>query len=113
MDLSLPTPELQNRPDVHCNLGAAELYEEIVRRGEGTLAEGEPVVTNTGQYTGRSPRDKYIVLDGTTDGLVWWDGGEANRFTREQFNQLKARHFDLNAAVSVGGVEAKLGLGRR
>ncbi|MHC4924915.1 MAG: phosphoenolpyruvate carboxykinase [Planctomycetota bacterium] len=91
MDLSLPTAELQHLKDTHWNLSVPELYEEIVRRGEGRVAHQGPVVMTTGEYTGRSPRDKYIVLDGETEDRVWWDGGEAHKFTTAQFDRLFAR----------------------
>ncbi len=91
MDLSSPTTGLQHLQGAHWNLSVPELYEEIVRRKEGRIAFRGPIVTNTGEYTGRSPHDKYIVLDGVTDENVWWDGGEARRFTPAQFDRLLAR----------------------
>ena len=91
MDLTLPTTALRHLNGAHWNLSVPELYEEIIRRGEGRVAHQGPVVTNTGEYTGRSPNDKYIVLDGVTDENVWWDGGEAHKFTQEQFDRLLAR----------------------
>ena len=43
---------------IHWNLGTAALYEEAVRRGEGTVAETGPLVCVTGAHTGRSPNDQ-------------------------------------------------------
>ena len=91
MDLNLPTTTLPNLGDVHWNLTPPELYEHIIRRGEGQVARRGPIVASTGQYTGRSPKDKYIVTDADVEGRVWWDGGEAHRFTSEQFDRLLAR----------------------
>ncbi len=45
----------------HGNLAAPALYQHTWRRGEGRLAEGGALVVLTGQHTGRSPNDKYIV----------------------------------------------------
>jgi phosphoenolpyruvate carboxykinase (ATP) len=49
------------------------LYEEAVRRGEGRVAKGGPLVVETGQHTGRSARDKFTVRDEATEETVWWD----------------------------------------
>jgi phosphoenolpyruvate carboxykinase (ATP) len=43
------------------NLSTAELYEQSIARGESRVAHGGPLVVRTGQHTGRSPKDKYIV----------------------------------------------------
>ncbi|MDJ0522181.1 MAG: phosphoenolpyruvate carboxykinase [Planctomycetota bacterium] len=91
MDLQLPTTVLPNLKDIHWNLSAAELYEEIVRKQEGRVAHQGPIVAYTGEYTGRSPKDKYIVVDETTDEQIWWDGGEAHKFTDEQYEALRMR----------------------
>lgn len=91
MDLKLTTTTLPHLKDVHRNLSAAELYEEIVCKREGRVAHQGPVVTCTGQYTGRSPKDKFIVVDDATESQVWWDGGEAHKFTDDQFEALRAR----------------------
>jgi phosphoenolpyruvate carboxykinase (ATP) len=59
---------------VHWNLNEAELYEHSIRLGECELAEGGALAVRTGQHTGRSPKDKYIVCDDATRDTVWWDG---------------------------------------
>lgn len=48
---------------VHDNLSIAELLERAVQRGEGRLAAGGAFVAETGKYTGRSPKDKFVVRD--------------------------------------------------
>ena len=45
----------------HWNLSAPPLYEAGLRRGEGVLSIDGAFVTETGEYTGRSPRDKFMV----------------------------------------------------
>ncbi|HSR55536.1 MAG TPA: phosphoenolpyruvate carboxykinase (ATP), partial [Alphaproteobacteria bacterium] len=42
----------------HWNLAEPGLYEESIRRSEGLLAPGGALVVETGEYTGRSPKDK-------------------------------------------------------
>ncbi len=76
---------------VHYGCSPAHLYEAAICKGEGHLAEQGPFVTRTGVYTGRSPKDKFVVADAETEGRVWWDGGECRRMTREAFDRLLAR----------------------
>ena len=69
------------------NATAAELYELAIMRGEGQVAEGGSLVVATGSHTGRSPQDKFIVRDGTTENTIWWDNNRA--MTRAHFQALK------------------------
>ena len=78
------------------NLPTAPLVEAALARGEGKLGKEGPLVVNTGKFTGRSPKDKYIVRDATTEDNVWW--GPINQpMTPEHFANLKA---DFLAAVA-------------
>lgn len=45
---------------------------------QGTLTESGAVAVNTGEFTGRSPKDKYIVRDATTQDTVWWSDQGVN-----------------------------------
>jgi phosphoenolpyruvate carboxykinase (ATP) len=56
----------------HWNEAAPVLCEHAVRRREGELAAGGSFSTNTGAFTGRTPRDKYIVHEPGTKDTVWW-----------------------------------------
>ncbi len=71
---------------VKWNLSTAALYEEAVRRDEGMLADEGPLVCRTGQHTGRSPNDKFLVREGSSEAHIAW--GKVNR-------PLDAEHFDL------------------
>jgi phosphoenolpyruvate carboxykinase (ATP) len=62
---------------VHWNLSAPALYEHAVRRGEGSLAKDGPLVCLTGAHTGRSPNDKFVVKESSSDGHIHW--GKVNR----------------------------------
>jgi phosphoenolpyruvate carboxykinase (ATP) len=70
------------------NLSVAELYEEAIRRSEGVIAAGGPLVCRTGQHTGRSPNDKFLVRTADAAGRIAW--GKVNRaIDPEQFDALE------------------------
>jgi phosphoenolpyruvate carboxykinase (ATP) len=92
----LSSQAIDTRATIHANLGTAELVEHAVRRNEGRLAKDGPLVVETGQHTGRSAKDKFIVRDAETESTVWW--GKSNvAMTPEQFAALKA---DFLAALA-------------
>ena len=72
---------------VHWNLSPAELYEQAVRRGEATLANEGALVCHTGEFTGRSPNDKFVVEEPGSKDRVWW--GKVNKpIAPEKFDAL-------------------------
>jgi phosphoenolpyruvate carboxykinase (ATP) len=75
---------------VRANLSVAELYEDAIRAGEGIIASEGPLVVRTGKHTGRSPQDKFIVREPSSDRKIWW--GEVNRpISEEHYDRLRAR----------------------
>ena len=56
----------------HWNYSTPALYEEAVRRGEGVLARGGALAVCTGQHTGRSAGDKFIVEEPGSAGDIAW-----------------------------------------
>ena len=75
---------------VHWNLTIPELVETAVRRGEGVLAANGPIVCSTGQHTGRSPNDKFVVREPSSADHVAW--GKVNRPIEEAaFDRLHQR----------------------
>ncbi|MEX2315459.1 MAG: phosphoenolpyruvate carboxykinase (ATP), partial [Thermomicrobiales bacterium] len=75
---------------VHWNQTAPALYEESIRRGDGQLAFGGPLAVTTGEYTGRSPEDKFIVREPSSEDDVWW--GSINQpFDPARFETLHQR----------------------
>jgi phosphoenolpyruvate carboxykinase (ATP) len=58
--------------EIFWNLTTAPLVEHAVRRGEGLLASDGPLVVRTGNHTGRSAKDKFIVKNRTSESMVWW-----------------------------------------
>ncbi|OGO52956.1 MAG: phosphoenolpyruvate carboxykinase (ATP) [Chloroflexi bacterium RBG_16_70_13] len=72
------------------NLSTAELYELALREGEGLLAANGPLVVKTGKHTGRSPKDKFIVVEPTSEAKVWW--GDVNHpISEANYDHLRAR----------------------
>ena len=70
---------------VKYQLTAAELIQEALKNGEGTLADSGALAVDTGKFTGRSPKDRFIVYDEITKDSVWW--GDVNI-------QISEQHFD-------------------
>jgi phosphoenolpyruvate carboxykinase (ATP) len=68
------------------NLSPGALYEEAIRRGEGLVAAQGPLVCRTGEHTGRSPKDKFLVREPDTEHEIAW--GAVNR-------PMSPEHFDL------------------
>lgn len=79
-----------NVNDVYWNLPTSALYEEAVRRREGLIGHLGPLVVRTGHHTGRSPNDKFIVREPSSEDNIWW--GNVNRpFDPDRFDRLYAR----------------------
>jgi phosphoenolpyruvate carboxykinase (ATP) len=76
-DAALSGTGLAGHATVHANLGAAGLYAHALRRGEGRLSADGAFMAETGQHTGRSVQDKFIVDDPEVHDAVWW--GKVNR----------------------------------
>ncbi len=77
----------RNLNTVYWQLHTPQLYEQSIRRQEGFVSHLGPLVVRTGDHTGRSPRDRFIVHEPTTSDEIWW--GDINRpFSREQFDEL-------------------------
>ncbi len=75
------------------NLSVANLINEAVRTGSGVLADNGSLVIYTGQYTGRSPKDRFIVKDKKTEATVAW--GKVNLpLEPAVYEKLKAKVLD-------------------
>ena len=78
---------LQNCPAVHYQLSIPELVEQVLANQEGLLADSGALAVDTGEFTGRSPKDRFIVADSITENSVWW--GDINiKFDPEKFEAL-------------------------
>ena len=89
-DATIADLGLKNVADAYWNLTPAELVEESIIRGEGVLSDNGALAVDTGKFTGRSPKDKFIVCDERTEKAVWW--GDINiKFSPEKFDRLYER----------------------
>ncbi|MFI5262452.1 MAG: phosphoenolpyruvate carboxykinase (ATP) [Candidatus Limnocylindrales bacterium] len=78
------------QPAVHRNLSVPALYEAAIRRDEGVIADGGPLVVRTGTHTGRSPQDKFLVDEPASRDQIWW--GNVNRpISEERYEALRER----------------------
>jgi phosphoenolpyruvate carboxykinase (ATP) len=81
--------------EIFWNLQTAPLVEHAVRRGEGRLTKDGALLVDTGKFTGRSVKDKFVVRDGTTESTINW-GAINQPMTGEHWANLKA---DFMAAL--------------
>jgi phosphoenolpyruvate carboxykinase (ATP) len=70
------------------NANEAELFQDAIERGEGTVTATGGLAVSTGAHTGRSPKDKFIVRNQASENTVWWDN--ANSLSQQNFDHLKA-----------------------
>jgi phosphoenolpyruvate carboxykinase (ATP) len=75
---------------VHWNPTTSQLYTHALLRGDARLAEGGPLVVDTGVHTGRSPKDKFVVREAGSEDRIWW-GAVNQPLSEEHFERLRAR----------------------
>ncbi|MCB0733343.1 MAG: phosphoenolpyruvate carboxykinase (ATP) [Flavobacteriales bacterium] len=81
---------MANASEAFLNLSVDELIEHALNNKEGELTSTGALAADTGEFTGRSPKDKFVVRDATTENTVWW--GSVNQpFEREKFDALLAK----------------------
>jgi hypothetical protein len=66
----------------------SQLYTHALARGDGSLAEGGPLVVDTGIHTGRSPKDKFIVREPGSEDRIWWSEVNAD-ISEDSFERLR------------------------
>jgi phosphoenolpyruvate carboxykinase (ATP) len=74
----------------HWNLPPKELVWIAVAKEQARVATSGAIAIDTGEFTGRSPKDRFIVKDQVTEQLVWW-GSVNTPFNAEKFDQLYIR----------------------
>ncbi|MEL6520314.1 MAG: phosphoenolpyruvate carboxykinase [Pseudomonadota bacterium] len=78
--------------NVHYNLLEPAIIQEALKRDEGALGQGGAFLVTTGQFTGRSPKDKHVVKSASTADTIWWDNNTA--MSEADFDQLYADMLD-------------------
>ncbi|MEY8828088.1 phosphoenolpyruvate carboxykinase [Sedimentitalea sp. XS_ASV28] len=85
--------------NVHYNLLEPALIENALRLGEGALGQGGAFMVETGKFTGRSPKDKHVVMSDTTRDTIWWDNNAAmepdafDRLYEDMIEHMKGREY--------------------
>ena len=79
---------IESTAPIYRNPTTALLYTHALARRDGKLAEGGPLAVDTGKFTGRSPKDKFLVEEESSQDRIWW--GEVNQPLAED-NFLRLR----------------------
>ncbi|HHS89520.1 MAG TPA: phosphoenolpyruvate carboxykinase (ATP), partial [Rhodobacteraceae bacterium] len=72
-DFRLAQQGISGLGNVSYNLLEPQLVETSLKRGETTLGRGGAVLVSTGQFTGRSPKDKFVVRTPDVEDTIWWE----------------------------------------
>jgi phosphoenolpyruvate carboxykinase (ATP) len=70
---NLSSSGIKNTENVRYQLSPEELIQDTLRLGEGVLSDSGALVIRTGEFTGRSPKDKFIVRDQVTEATIHWN----------------------------------------
>ncbi|WP_027409575.1 phosphoenolpyruvate carboxykinase (ATP) [Anoxybacillus tepidamans] len=93
VDVTNKLAVLLQQQNIQQNLSVPQLVEKILARKEGVLTATGAVATTTGKYTGRSPKDKYIVEEASTKTKINW--GTVNQpISEEAFDKLYNKVLD-------------------
>jgi phosphoenolpyruvate carboxykinase (ATP) len=106
---------LEPSGQVHWNLNPAELYEDMIRMGEGTVTKHGAIRVKTGKYTGRSPLDKYFVRVPGSETEKKIDWGPVNQAcSQELFDDMAAKvRAHLSGKDELWVVDASVGADER
>ncbi len=85
---TLETQGFEGLGTVYYNLLEPQLIEQALKRNEGTLGNGGSFLVSTGKFTGRSPKDKHVVLSDATRDTIWWENNA--QMSAEGFDALHA-----------------------
>jgi phosphoenolpyruvate carboxykinase (ATP) len=97
---------------VFWNLCPSELIEHTILAGQGKLIDNGALAVETGEFTGRSPKDRFIVKDVLTQDEVWW-GNHNLEFDESAFLELKQRMLDYCSAADLYVRDAWVGSDER
>ncbi|MBV7274981.1 phosphoenolpyruvate carboxykinase (ATP) [Clostridiaceae bacterium UIB06] len=77
IDIKLGNLNINGCKNIYRNLSVTQLTEFAIKRNEGVLSSKGALVVNTGKYTGRSPKDRFIVKQKSIEDKINW--GEVNQ----------------------------------
>ncbi len=108
-DLGLEKAGIINWTELYYNLSYDDLYKHETDPSlqgfeRGTVSKLGAVAVDTGKYTGRSPKDKYIVDDGSASTNVWWADGKATGSDNKKITMDVWKHLK---ELSVGQLNGK------
>ncbi len=87
VEISSKLAELLKGNNIHVQLSVPQLVEKVLNRKEGSITSTGAVCATTGKYTGRSPKDKYMVEEASTKDRIDW--GSVNQpISEEAFSKL-------------------------
>lgn len=99
----LASSGLKKARQIWWNLAPAQLIERTLLAGEGRLTNTGALAIDTGRFTGRSPKDRFIVRDNMTSDEVWW--GDINQpISPDHADRI---HQDLVAYLDGRGIYAR------
>ncbi|WP_165732127.1 phosphoenolpyruvate carboxykinase (ATP) [Polaribacter sp. 20A6] len=78
---------------VRYQLTSDELHSETLKKGQGKVSSLGAIAVNTGEFTGRSPKDRFIVKDEVTKDEVWWSDVNIP-FESDKFDALYTKVVD-------------------
>ena len=96
---TLETQGITGLGTVYYNLIEPALVEAAIARGEGHLGKGGSFLCTTGQFTGRSPKDKHVVRTPSVENTVWWENNRPmapdafDRLHADMLEHMKGRDY--------------------
>ncbi len=92
--------DIKNVKEIFHNLSYDEIFTHEQQKGEAVLTDQGAMSIDTGIYTGRSPKDKYIVKEPSTEKEIWW--GSINQPVEETiFEELYQKCTDYLSGKSL------------
>ena len=116
-NLTLASQSITGFKNAYYNLTEPDLIAQSISRNEGELGIGGTLLVETGKFTGRSPKDKHIVVSDETLNNVWWERNA--KMSSEAFDVLHMdmldhiKEKDLFVQDLYGGADPKYRIGVR
>ena len=107
-NLNLNEIGIKDPVQLYYNLSYEELFQHetdpsLEGYEKGTVTTLGAVTIDTGKFTGRSPKDKYIVEDDITKDTIWWASGEASGSDNKRLSQEAWKHLEQISAQQLSG----------